>query len=116
MKKLLLIIAILSIALPCTAADWSLKWDAVTGDAGYEVSYKTLAASTYTVSDVANVTSWIIPATFIKGTRYEFYVRTYAGTPKSYSGDSDHIRWTYPATPAVIEMPANPTQLIIEFK
>jgi hypothetical protein len=114
--KRLLIIALLLIAVPAGAADWTLSWNASTGAAGYEVSYKPLAASTYTVADVATATSWVLPVTLVKGTRYEFFVRAYTAAPKSYSGDSDHLRFTYPKDPLVIEMPANPNQIIIEFK
>jgi hypothetical protein len=116
MKRHLLIIALLLLVLPCAAADWTLSWTASTGAAGYEVSYKTQAANTYTVADVATATSWVLPVTLVKGTRYEFFVRAYTAAPKSYSGESDHLRFTYPKDPITVEMPANPNQIIIEFK
>jgi hypothetical protein len=115
MKKLL-IIALLLIAVPAGAADWTLSWTASTGAAGYEVSYKTLAATTYTVADVATATSWVLPVTLVKGTRYEFYVRAYTAAPKSYSGDSDHIRFTYPRDPLIIELPEQTGTVILNLK
>jgi hypothetical protein len=115
MKKLL-IIALLLIAVPSGAADWTLQWNSSTGAAGYEVSYKTLAANTYTVADVATATSWVLPATLVKGTRYEFFVRAYTAAPKSYSGDSDHVRWTYPRDPLIVELPEQTGTVILNLK
>lgn len=90
----------------------TLNWDASTGTAGYLVSYKTLAATTYTVVDVGNVITWTIPTSLIKGTRYEFFIQAYAGTPKSYWGESNHIRVTVPRDPIIIEIPEDvPIQL-----
>jgi hypothetical protein len=115
MKKLI-VFAILLFASTAMAADWKLGWIASTGATGYEVSYKPLTATVWSANDVGNVTSWTMPTTLVKGTRYEFFVRAYAGNPKSYSGDSDHIRWTYPADPVTVEMPAPPSSLIIKFE
>lgn len=115
MKKLLCVLAVLAFAVPAFAG-FNLEWQAAAGATGYRVSYKTLAATTYTQVDAGNVVSWPIPTTLVKGTRYEFYVQAYTGTTtKSYSGDSDHLRWTYPADPTVIELPAAPSSLIINF-
>jgi hypothetical protein len=113
MKKLLGIIFILSLLFVGQVYAASLQWTASTGAAGYQVSYKTLAATTYTVVDVGNVVQWTIPTTLVKGTRYEFFVNVYAGTPKSYSGDSDHIRWTMPRDPVIIELPEGPNTIIL---
>jgi hypothetical protein len=116
MKKLLIASAILLFASTAMAAEWKLGWNATTGAAGYEVSYKTLAATTYTKVDAGNVLEWTIPTTLVKGTRYEFFIRAYAGNPKSYSGESDHIRWTVPNDPVIIEIPPAPSSIIIKFE
>lgn len=117
MKKLLTILAVCLVGLLWSsfAIGWTLNWTASSGAAGYQVSYKILAASTYTQVDAGNVVQWTIPSTLIKGTRYEFFIQAYVGTPRSYSGDSDHIRWTFPTDPVIIEVPyqSPPTQIII---
>jgi hypothetical protein len=113
MKRIFTIAIVLLFA--STAMAWELQWDASTGAAGYEVAYKTLVATTPTKVDVGNVTKWAVPDTLTKGTRYEFWVRAYAGNPKSFSGDSDHLRWTYPLDVQTIEIPAAPGRLVIEF-
>jgi hypothetical protein len=115
MKKLL-IIALLLIAVPSGAADWTLSWPAAPSAAGYEVNYKTLAANSYTVADVGNVLSWIVPITLVKGTRYEFFVKAYSPVPKSYGGDSDHVRWTYPRDPLIVELPEQTGTVILNLK
>ena len=118
MKKLLSILFVLLVGTLWSsfAIGWTLNWDASSGATGYRVSYKTLAATIYTQVDAGNVIQWTIPSTLVKGTRYEFFVQAYAGTTaKSYSGDSDHIRWTYPNDPIVIELPAPASSIIINF-
>jgi hypothetical protein len=113
MKKLI-IIAILLFA--STSFAWELRWDAVTGATGYRVSYRPVTSTVPGLEDVGNVTKWTIPTTLTPGTRYEFWVQAYVGTTnKSYSGDSDHIRWTYPLPVQTIELPAAPQRLVIEF-
>ena len=47
------------------------------------------------------------------GTRYEFYV--IAHSQGSTSGESDHVRWTVPVNPIVVELPDSPQRLVIEF-
>lgn len=115
MKKLLFVLAVMIFAVPAFAG-FNLEWQAASGASGYRVSYKPLSATTYVQVDVTNAISWPIPATLVKGTRYEFFVQAYTGTTtKSYSGDSDHLRWTYPLDPTVIELPAAPSSLVINF-
>ena len=118
MKRLSLLIVILVMILCCsTAWAYQLKWDASTGAAGYEISYKTLAATTWTTADAGALLTWVIPVTLVKGTRYEFKARAYVGpvATRSYSGDSDILRWTIPLDSAVIEYPDAPRQVIIQF-
>jgi hypothetical protein len=113
MKKTLIALALVFAAT--TSHAWQLKWDATTGAAGYRVSYKTLAATTYTQVDVGNVTTFNLDnINLVQGQRYELFVQGYAGTPKSYSGESDHLRWTYPATPIIVEMMGQPVNIVIQ--
>ena len=115
MKKLLITIAIVLLASPCFA--WTLAWQPVTGVDGYAVYYKSLAATTYNSMDVGTITLQSLDSIgLIPGTRYEFYVRAYVGTPPSYGGDSDHIRWTFPSEPIVVEMPAEERVLNIRIE
>lgn len=118
MKLLKVLIAFILLATSAMASDWTLVWDASTGATGYEVSYKPVAATVYAVIDTGAATQLAMPAVLTKGTRYEFFVRAYTGTgaTKSYSGESDHLRWTYPKDPIVVEMPAQPQQIIINFQ
>jgi hypothetical protein len=114
MKKLIVLSALLLISTTAFASQ--LLWSASVGATGYEVSYKPLAATEWVIVDIGNVTAWTTPATLVKGTRYEFFIRAYAGNPKSYSGDSDHIRWTVPTDPVIVEIPPAPSSIIIKFE
>jgi hypothetical protein len=114
MKRLFLTLAIV-LALASVAGAWELKWDAMPGAAGYRVEYKTLAATTWTIVDVATATNWTIPTSLVKGTRYEFRAQAYTGTPPSYSGYSSTIRWTYPLDSVVVEYPEAPRSVILQF-
>jgi hypothetical protein len=49
----------------------------------------------------------------VEGTRYEFYIQGYVGNPRSISGESDHIRWTYPSAVIVIETMESPKAVYI---
>jgi len=112
MKKLLITIAIVLMASNCFA--WTLTWVDDPMAEGYSVSYKALSDTDYTTVDVGdnNVVDFA-PLSLVVGTRYEFYVQAYKGEPKSYSGHSDHLRWTYPADPIIIEYMAPPQNPVI---
>lgn len=113
MKKLLIATAlILAVLVGCKSADaWTLSWEAVTYADGYRVSYKPLAATDYIGVDVgANISIDLDALSLVVGTRYEMFVQAFANTTGggiAWSGESDHLRWTYPSPPSIIEyMPA----------
>jgi len=112
MKKLILVL--LAIMFATTANAWTLKWDAVTGVDGYKLFHKDLSATSFTEIDVGTSASYdLTPLNLSVGTRYEFYV--IAHSQGSTSAESDHIRWTVPVDPIVIELPDSPQRLVIEF-
>ncbi|MCK5018172.1 MAG: hypothetical protein KAS32_14040 [Candidatus Peribacteraceae bacterium] len=111
MKKLFLTLFIL-LAFVGTAGAWDLNWTASTGAGGYMLYHKTLAATEYTETDVGNILTYDLDAmSLVQGTRYEFFLRAYVSG--SYSGDSDHLRWTYPVDPIIIDLPAAPLTITI---
>ena len=115
MKKLLIAIAIVLLASPCFA--WTLSWDAATGADGYKVYYKPIPDTAYLEVDTGTTTSADLDALGLaEGVRYEIYVQAYANTTGggvAYSGDSDHLRWTYPSTPIVVDMLGQPVNIVI---
>jgi len=118
MKKLLLVIAIVLMASPCFA--WTLSWDVATGADGYRVTW---APSPMVDGDPANQVDVGTALTFdldssgmLVGTRYEMFIQAYKNTTGggiAYSGHSDHLRWTYPTPPAIIEYQAPPQNPVI---
>lgn len=112
MKKLILVL--LAILFAATANAWTLKWDAVTGVDGYTLFWKNLSATTFTEVDAGTSASYDLePLNLVVGTRYEFYVT--ANSKGSTSAESDHLRWTRPIDPIIVELPAMPQRLVIEF-
>ena len=108
MKKLFTILAIVFFAT--TASAWTLKWDADPMREGVLLKYRALGDTTYTESDIGNVNEIDVGSLGLTdGTRYEFVLQGYAGTPKSYGGESDILRWTYPTTPSIIEILERPS-------
>jgi len=111
MKKLFLILAIILCA--STASAWTISWDTVSGADGYQLSYGLVDTQVFTDLDMGTQTSQDLDSLgLIKGDRYEFYVRVYVGNPRSYSGESDHLRWTYPSDPKIIELPEDQKVII----
>lgn len=93
---------------------WQLSWDAVPEAEGYRVSYKQLVDTDYVSVDTGTNNSLNLDSlSLAEGTRYEFYVQGYAGTPQSFSGESNHIRWTYPSPPIIVEMMGAPVNIVI---
>ena len=112
MKKLITILAIVFFAT--TASAWTLSWDTVTGVDGYKVYWKNLSATAFTEVDVATDVQLDLDSLGLTvGTRYEFYI--VAHSQGSTSAESDHLRWTVPVTPIVVELPDSPQRLVIEF-
>ena len=112
MKKLIVVLAIVFMAT--TANAWTLNWDAASGADGYSVYWKSLAAVSYTEIDVGTALQYdLAPLNLVNGTRYEFYVVSHS--QGSDSAESDHIRWTLPEDPVIVEIPEAPKQLIINF-
>ena len=113
MKKLILVLLAI-IFFVGTASAWTIKWDAVTGVDGYKLFHKDLSATSFTETDVGRSVLYdLAPLNLKVGTRYEFYI--IAHSQGSTSAESDHIRWTVPVDPIVIELPDSPQRLIIEF-
>ena len=112
MKKLITILVI--VFCSTIAYAWDLQWNPVANADGVVVYYKELSDATFQQVDVGNVTLCNLDSMGrTQGVRYEFYLQAYTGDPRSYSGDSDHIRWTYPTDPVVVEMMDRPVQIII---
>ena len=112
MKKIILVLAILAMAV--TANAWTLNWDAASGTDGYTLYWKNLVATDYTVVDVGTALGYdFATLNLVPGTRYEFYVTSQSNG--STSDESDHIRWTMPSPPVIVEIPEAPKQLIINF-
>ena len=112
MKKLIVIVAILAMATAANA--WTIAWDPDPAREGIVLYWKALADTGYVSLDIGDVNSYdLAPLPLVVGTRYEFYVDAYAGDPRSFSGSSDIIRWTFPRPPIVIEMLGQPTQITI---
>ena len=111
MKKLIVLLVIL---FATSASAWTIKWDVVTGVDGYKLYHKDLSATSFTETDVGSSVSFDLePLNLVVGTRYEFYV--IAHSQGSTSGESDHVRWTVPVNPIVVELPDSPQRLVIEF-
>ena len=112
MKKLIVIIAILAMATAANA--WTIAWNPDTAREGVMLYWKATTDPGYVSLDIGNVDAYdLAPLPLVPGTRYEFYVDAYAGEPRSFSGPSDLIRWTFPRPPITIEMMGQPTQIII---
>jgi len=110
MRKVLMVLAIVLIASPCFA--WQLDWEPVPTAEGYRVSWHHVDfPDQIQTNDVTVTTMDLENIGLVEGTRYEFFVHAFAGDPHSYSGSSDHLRWTYPRPAAIIEYmqpPQNP--------
>jgi len=112
MKRVIIVLAILVMAV--TANAWTIKWDAVTGVDGYKLYWKDLSATAFAEVDVGtNVEYDLTPLNLAVGIRYEFYLT--AHSQGSTSAESDHLRWTVPVNPVVVELPDSPQRLVIEF-
>ena len=110
MKKLVALLVL----LPSFASAESLGWDAAPGAEGYELTWGEVGQPAQPVVDVGNVTSYDLDALGLTvGTRYEFSLRSYAYTPRSYSSPSDSLRWTQEPAPVVIETLGRPVQIMI---
>ena len=103
MKKLSLVT--LMLLIPTLAIAWTIAWDYSDNADGY-VLYWGEVGGVFKDIDVGNVNSHDLDSLGLnKGTRYEFYLQAYTGDPKSFSGESDHPRWTMPHDPKIIELP-----------
>lgn len=112
MKKLAIVLFVLLFA--STAGAWNVNWDAAPNAEGYLMSYSSVSSPSYiTTLDIGSaLTCNLDNLGLVEGTRYEFWINAYASG--STGGDSDHIRWTYPQEPIVIEMMGNPVNIVIK--
>lgn len=115
MKKLILALTIFfCLAFTGVANAWTINWQVIGGGDGVVLFYRALGAPTWTDLDIGNVATYDLDTLgLVAGTRYEFTLQVYVGAPPSYSGNSDIIRWTYPAPPVVIETITAPVQVTI---
>ena len=113
MKSLLLVL-LMSLVLIVSVDAWELSWDASDGDPdGYNVFYCTVETSEdITETDVGHVLVFELDNLgLLTATRYEFWVTAYNATGES--SDSDHLRWTYPKDPIIIETLGAPVVITI---
>ena len=102
MKKLFLILAILFCAACANA--WTISWDALDNADGYYLNYGLVNDQVFTNLDMGSQTSQNIDDLGLtRGERYEFFVKAHAGG--NSFGESDHLRWTYPSQPVIIDLP-----------
>ena len=112
MKRLILCLALLLIASPAFA--WKMQWQVTGQIEGSALFYQQVGTTNAIEQDAGMAIEYDLDTLGLTpGVRYEFWLRAYTGTPKSYSGDSNHIRWTYPTAPTVIEMLGAPVNIII---
>lgn len=113
MGKILIVIAImLSLFLTASADAWTLNWDTQTGVDGFTLYYNTVENGETSEIDVGDVNSYDLDSLgLIKGTRYEFWLTAYNAT--GHSAESDHLRWTYPKDPIIIETMGAPVNILI---
>lgn len=110
MKKILIAI-ILSLLLAASANAWTLSWDTQAGVDGFTLYYNTVDGDTSEI-DVGNVNTYDLDSLGLTiGTRYEFWLTAY--NVVGHSAESDHLKWTYPKDPIVIEMMGAPVSIII---
>jgi hypothetical protein len=113
MKKLILVIGLIFL-LASVAPAYDLSWGDLPGVDGYHVYWKELTAPSFTEIDVGtDITYDLTPLNLVIGTRYEFYVT--AHSQGSLVGESDHLRWTRPDDPQIIEI-QEVQKIILEFK
>lgn len=114
MKSLFLtIIMILALVISAGAAE--LTWD-VQDDADGFILYHHVVGDTTDVKDldVGDVNVYDLDALGLtKGVRYEFFLKAY-NSEGNNSSDSDHIRWTCPLDPIIIEMAGAPVNITIK--
>ena len=119
MKKLIIVLAILAIAVCANA--WTLKWDAVEGAGSLVLKWKpypdgyafpgspapdVLVRDTEDVTEVTlpgTATEWELPETLSEGSRYVFFIQSI--NQSSVSGNSDYLCWTKPQSAQVVELP-----------
>ena len=110
-KRLITLIGTIVTLIPLSCFAWTLSWDALPSAESYNVEYSVSPLTNPTVDNVT-VTSYDIDALGLTpGTRYEFVVKACQGSPPQCFGESDHLRWTMPDDPVIVEMP--PEQKVI---
>ena len=114
MKKLYLVLVLLfSLGMVTSAYAWELSWNASVRADGYTLHYCRVDTPTDVIAiDVANVTTYELDRTlFPQGVRFEFWVTAY--NLGGNSPQSDHLRWTYPDDPIIVESLGRAVNIII---
>jgi len=117
MKKLLLGLVVSLLFAGSAFGSPTLRWDVQNGEPdGFILSFKELSATIW--NSVA-----IVPGTLREydlgalnlqqGVRYEFFLQ--ATESGSQSAESDHLRYTMPSEPQVVEIPAE-ARIVIEIE
>lgn len=112
--KSLLFSLFMFLVLATAGSAWELSWKASDGDpTGYNVFYCSLQTSEDVIkTDVGNVLVFgLDDISLLPATRYEFWVTAY--NVSGESSESDHLRWTYPKAPIVIETLGAPVVITI---
>ena len=115
MKKLILCLALAVILIASPAFAWKIQWQVTGPSDGVVMTYHPVSdPAQAAVVDAGTATQVDLDTLSLTvGTRYEFFLQAYTGTPRSFSGESDHIRWTYPTATVIIEMSGAPVNIII---
>jgi hypothetical protein len=113
MKKFVVVIFIILFLMASVANAWHLSWGVQPEADGFTLYHNdVLLPGNVATTDVGNVNKFDLETLGLtKGERYEMWLTAYSDA--GISGDSDHIRWTYPTETIVIEMLGAPVQIII---
>lgn len=111
--KSFIYMVLLIFALCVSVCASSLTWDEQNNTDGFVLYHYTAAAPTVVSDlDIGDVNSYDLDTLGLaKGVRYGFFLRAYNSAGNS--PESDHIMWTYPLDPIIIETAGAPTNIAI---
>ncbi len=112
MKKLTLLL-FMTLFITSTANAWELTWAAPTTVVGGYLLYYGIVGEPAVETDIGKAgTSYDLDQLqLVVGERYEFFLKAY--NDAGPSSESDHLRWTYPKPPIIIEMADAPINILI---